>query len=67
MKVLLFYTDPGSGMMLLQVLLAFVGGVVFYFRKFFYKLFGKNKAAAAELPDAEEDVFGNSTSTQKEV
>ena len=49
-----FYTDPGSGMMLLQVLLAFFASVLFYFRKFFYKLFGKNKAAETQADDKEQ-------------
>jgi len=45
MKMLLFYTDPGSGMMLLQILLAFFASGAFYFRKYFQKLFGKSKPA----------------------
>ena len=40
MSVLFFYTDPGSGTMLLQLLLATVAGAGFYFRSFFYRLFG---------------------------
>ena len=45
MKLLLFYTDPGSGMMLLQVLLAFVASGLFYFRRFFLGIFGRHSAA----------------------
>ncbi len=50
MAFLLFYTDPGSGMMLLQVLFAFAASLIFYFRKFFYKIFGKD-STAEELPE----------------
>lgn len=52
---LFFYTDPGSGMLLLQILFAFFASFLFYFRKFFYKIFGKNKAAP-ELPKSEESI-----------
>jgi hypothetical protein len=45
MTLLLFYTDPGSGIMLLQILLAFFASGVFYFRKYFYKFFGKERSA----------------------
>lgn len=41
MKLLFFYADPGSGMMLLQILLAFGASGVFYFRKYLYKMLGK--------------------------
>ena len=50
MKILLFYTDPGSGVMLLQVLLATLAGAGFYFRSFFFRIFGRRKA---ESPQAE--------------
>lgn len=43
MKLLLFYTDPGSGMMLLQILLAFGASAMFYFRKYVYRLFGRTQ------------------------
>ena len=48
MILLFFYTDPGSGMMLLQLLLATIAGAGFYFRSFFYRLFGGKKTAPAE-------------------
>src|SRR3954468_2774128 len=35
------YTDPGSGMLIWQGVVAAFLGASFYFRKFFYKLFGK--------------------------
>ncbi|MDP9269078.1 MAG: hypothetical protein M3P27_12240 [Acidobacteriota bacterium] len=35
------YTDPGSGMLIWQGVVAACLGASFYFRKFFYKLFGK--------------------------
>jgi hypothetical protein len=35
------YTDPGSGMLIWQGLVAAFLGASFYFRKYFYKLFGK--------------------------
>lgn len=35
------YTDPGSGMLIWQGLVAAFLGAGFYFRKFFYKFFGK--------------------------
>lgn len=49
MRFLLFYTDPGSGTMLLQLLLATIAGAGFYFRSFFYRLFGGKKTASAEV------------------
>lgn len=49
MRLLLFYTDPGSGVMLLQVLLAFLAGGLFYFRNFFRRLFGRRVPAQAEM------------------
>lgn len=43
------YTDPGSGMMLLQLLLATLAGAFYYFRSFFFRIFGrKNKLVQAE-------------------
>ena len=41
---LLLYTDPGSGMMLLQIILAFGASAVFYFRKSFARLIGRKTA-----------------------
>ena len=35
------YTDPGSGMLIWQGVVAAFLGASFYFRKYFYKLFGK--------------------------
>ena len=43
MTILLLYTDPGSGVMLLQVLLAFVAGGIFYFRNLIKRIFGFGK------------------------
>ena len=43
MTLFLFYTDPGSGVMLLQVLLAFFAGGIFYFRSLIKRAFGGNK------------------------
>ena len=39
--------------MLLQLLLATIAGAGFYFRSFFYRLFGGKKAAAADPIDEE--------------
>jgi hypothetical protein len=49
MRFLFFYTDPGSGTMLLQLLLATVAGVGFYFRTFFYRLFGGRRISSADV------------------
>ena len=49
MTILFFYTDPGSGAMLLQLLLAMIAGTTFYFRSFFYRLFGGKKSTSAEV------------------
>ena len=38
------YTDPGSGMLIWQGLVAAFLGASFYFRKFFYKLFGSKSS-----------------------
>ena len=43
MILFLFYTDPGSGVMLLQVLLAFFAGGVFYFRNLIRRVFTTGK------------------------
>ncbi len=40
MKLLLLYTDPGSGAMLLQVLFAFLASGLFYFRTSVKSLLG---------------------------
>ena len=48
MKIFLLYTDPGSGVMLLQVLLAFVASSVFYFRNFIKSFLGFGKSVAIE-------------------
>ncbi len=48
MILLLFYSDPGSGMMLLQILLAFFASCVYYFRKYFYKIFRRRTHTLAE-------------------
>ena len=48
MTLLFFYTDPGSGAMLLQLLLATIAGAGFYFRSLFYRLFGGKKSASTE-------------------
>ena len=59
MKFFLFYTDPGSGIMLLQVLLAFFAGGLFYFRNLIKSLFGfKGTAATASettSPESKDD------------
>ena len=43
MTHLILYTDPGSGMMLLQVIFAFAASGLFYCRKYFYKIFKAGK------------------------
>jgi len=48
----LLYTDPGSGMMLLQILFAFLASILFYFRKVFYKIF-KKRERGAKINDSE--------------
>jgi hypothetical protein len=48
MTYLFFYTDPGSGVMLLQLLLATLAGAGFYFRSFFYRLFGRKVDVPSE-------------------
>ena len=47
-NILLLYTDPGSGLMLLQLILASIAGGVFYFRSFFSRIFGRKSSAGAE-------------------
>lgn len=56
MTLLLFYTDPGSGVMLLQMLLAMIAGAGFYFRSFFLSFFGRGAAPASEENAAETNV-----------
>ena len=55
MITLLFYTDPGSGTMLLQLLLATLAGAGFYFRSFFYRLLGRKKGTADESVEQDDD------------
>ena len=50
MKEVLIYIDPGSGSYLVQVILAAVLGVIFFFKNigiyikaFFYRFFKRNK------------------------
>jgi hypothetical protein len=49
----LAYIDPGTGSMLLQVIIAGAVGVVAYFRKFIFGIFRKkpDKPAAGEKPE----------------
>ena len=54
MTFLVVYTDPGSGIMLLQVLLASIAGALFYFRSIFLKLFRKDKTTDT-LQNSEEE------------
>jgi hypothetical protein len=58
MTLLFFYTDPGSGAMLLQLLLATIAGAGFYFRSFFYRLFGGKKTASVEVVDENDSKAG---------
>lgn len=51
MKLFLFYTDPGSGIMLLQVLLAFLASGLFYFRNTVKSLFGLGKSRDVKIGD----------------
>jgi hypothetical protein len=67
MTIFLLYTDPGSGMMLLQVLFAFFAGALFYFRRFFYKLFGKDKVPGDKLPVAKESDSEGAPNSKTEV
>ena len=59
MKLLLLYTDPGSGMMLLQVLLAFVASGLFYFRRFFFGIFGRHPAPEQVTEDRDASLTHN--------
>lgn len=53
-KVFLFYTDPGSGALILQLIAgAFLGGL-FYLRKIKYFLFRKNSREHSEKPHKSE-------------
>ena len=67
MTLFFLYTDPGSGMMLLQVLFAFFAGALFYFRRFFYRLFGKDKVADDKSPGVKESDSEGATSSKTEV
>ena len=54
MKLFLLYTDPGSGVMLLQVLLAFLGGGLFYFRNLIKSMFGFKQPVSGNLEGVSE-------------
>lgn len=41
--LLLFYTDPGSGQLIIQLVLASLFGLLFYVKKIKEKIFGKAK------------------------
>jgi hypothetical protein len=50
----LLYTDPGSGALLLQILIAGLLGGVFYLRRFkekIFRAFGSKKADSDKLPE----------------
>jgi hypothetical protein len=54
----LAYIDPGTGSMLLQVIIAGVVGIVVYFRKFILGIFRKRQdspAAGEEREDKAQD------------
>jgi len=55
MILLFFYTDPGSGVMLLQLLLATIAGAGFYFRSFFFRLLGRKKTPSFEVTNENDD------------
>lgn len=61
MTLLFFYTDPGSGTMLLQLVLATIAGAGFYFRSFFYRFFSGKKTDSAEGVEENDDEVGNKT------
>ena len=55
MKLFLLYTDPGSGIMLLQVLLAFLASGLFYFRNAVKSLLGIGRSREMKIGDAAAD------------
>lgn len=55
--LMLIYADPGSGALLLQMLMAALFGALFYFRSFRDRVFGlfrKRSAEQVENKDSEE-------------
>jgi hypothetical protein len=46
---LLLYSDPGSGMMLLQLLLATIAGAGFYFRNFLARFVRFGRGAGKDV------------------
>jgi hypothetical protein len=48
-NIFLFYTDPGSGALLLQLIIASLVGGLFYFRKIKDKIFGKSSSKKVEI------------------
>lgn len=56
MRLLLFYTDPGSGMLLLQIIFASVAGTFYFFRSTFFRLIGRGKTAEAEVKEDKPDI-----------
>lgn len=51
---LLFYADPGSGALIIQMLLAVAFGGLFYFRRFKDKIFGGKKQSDTQIEDSAE-------------
>lgn len=61
---MLLYTDPGSGAMIWQLLLAFIFGATFYFSRFKEWISARmNKAKATSSIDAGQDSYAVKTAT----
>lgn len=52
----LAYLDPGSGSLIIQMLIAAVVGGGLLLRTFWSKIFGKGKSSEDELGDVAEDI-----------
>lgn len=45
----LAYLDPGTGSMIIQILIGFLAGVALFFKNFWLKLFRRNKVSHDEV------------------
>ena len=66
-QAFLFYTDPGSGALLLQLLMAAAFGALFYFRRVRDKVFGlfRRKDGAESEQGTKESITSKTSEEQK--
>ena len=64
MHMLLGYIDPGSGMIILQLIAAGIIGVLIFFRNLWWKFLGIFTGRKTDLPPADSAAKATSASTE---